>query len=84
MKGSAETRSIELFASSVAHLGVMTLREHSRLLVGAMTLCVAIVLHIGSEHNTVPSAVTVGSTVVDIAGTIFMLDFTVVCASVPN
>jgi len=56
----------------------MTLREEMSLRVGT-TLGVAVV-HIRSEHNAVACAVH-RSTVVDVAGSVIVLDFTVVLSS---
>jgi len=76
-----ETRSVKLFARRVSYLRlrIMTLREEMSLRVGT-TLGVGVaVVHIRSEH-AVACAVH-RSTVVDVAGSVIVLDFTVVLSS---
>ena len=77
-----ESRSVKLFASRVAYLRlrIMTLREEMGLRVSTTLGIGVTVVHIRSEHNAVTSTVH-RSTVVVVAGSILVLDFTVVLSS---
>lgn len=85
MVGSAtEARSVEFFVRVHLSLRVVALREHSCLLVGTELAVLAIaIIDVASEHRTVTSAVYWG-TVVDVTGSIFVLDFTVVSSPVSD